>query len=281
MNASFRVLIPATALMLPAVALPALAADYEPPMVIEQPAEEVPVEIGTGWYLRGDIGYNLAADADGGFDFRTFDPFTGAFGTSSFNTASLGEEATFGIGVGYNFTDWLRADFTFDGYRMSFDGNTSSAAPCLATAAYVGTGCRSDDSATASVLSSMLNGYVDLGTYVGFTPYVGAGLGYSYVDWGSLGSAIYCTGATCPGGAFVGSTESGGESSWRFTYAAMAGLAYDLTNNLKVDLGYRYRHIDGGSMFAFDPGSAATGVSGEDPGFATHEVRLGVRYALW
>ena len=29
----------------------------------------------------------------------------------------------------------------------------------------------------------MANGYVDLGTYVGLTPYVGAGLGYTYVNW--------------------------------------------------------------------------------------------------
>lgn len=283
MNVSLRVLIPATALVLPAIALPAIAADYEPPIVVDQPVEEVPVEIGSGWYLRGDIGYNVAADADGSFDFRTFDPSTGTYGASSFNSVSLGEEVTWGIGFGYNFTDMLRADFTFDGYRMGFDGSTSSAAPCLATPPYAGTGCRTEDGSTASALSFMVNGYVDLGTYVGFTPYVGAGIGYSYVDWSSLGSAAYCTGAGCPTG-FVGATESEGEQSWRFTYAVMAGLAYDLTKNLKVDVGYRYRNIDSGPMFAFDPATAAagaTGTQGDDPGFATHEVRVGVRYALW
>ena len=39
---------------------------------------------------------------------------------------------------------------------------------------------------TAAALSFMVNGYVDLGTYVGFTPYVGGGLGYTYIDWGTL-----------------------------------------------------------------------------------------------
>ena len=47
----------------------------------------------------------------------------------------------------------------------------------------------------------MANGYVDLGTYVGLTPYVGAGLGYTYVDWGSLGDTVLCVGPTCPVGA--------------------------------------------------------------------------------
>ena len=50
----------------------------------------------------------------------------------------------------------------------------------------------------------------------------------------------------------------------------MAGLAYDVSQNLKLDLGYRYRHIDGGPMFAFDPATiaaGAVGTQGEDPGF--------------
>ena len=39
----------------------------------------------------------------------------------------------------------------------------------------------------------------------------------------------------------------------------MAGLAYDVSQNLKLDLGYRYRRIEGGPMFDFDPGSIAAG----------------------
>ena len=63
--------------------MPALAADYDPPIVIDQPVEEVPVEVGSGWYLRGDIGYNFQVDADGDFDYRTFDPLTGMYSDNS------------------------------------------------------------------------------------------------------------------------------------------------------------------------------------------------------
>ena len=129
MNASVRILMAAIAANAAALPLPALAADYEPPIVIDQPVEEVPVEVGSGWYLRGDIGYNFEVDADGDFDYRTFDPLTGAYSDNVFATGSLNEQVTWSAGVGYNFTDMLRADVTVEGFRMNFDGTTVAAHP--------------------------------------------------------------------------------------------------------------------------------------------------------
>ena len=94
------------------------SADYDPPIVVDQPVEEVPVEVGSGWYLRGDIGYNFEVDADGDFDYRTFDPLTGAYSADVFDTASLNEQVTWSAGFGYHFTDMLRADVTVDGFRI-------------------------------------------------------------------------------------------------------------------------------------------------------------------
>ena len=163
----------------------------------------MPVEVGSGWYLRGDIGYNFDLQADGDFDFRTFDPVTGAYSPGAFDTASLGEQVTWGAGFGYNFTDMIRADVTVDGFRANFDGTyVERAMPLLCgLPAFAGTSCRSEDSAEAAALSFMANGYVDLGTYVGFTPYVGGGLGYTYVDWGSLCEfrLLRPGAAACPG----------------------------------------------------------------------------------
>jgi opacity protein-like surface antigen len=283
MKDSIRVLLPAIVLALPmTTAIPAVAADYEPPIVADQP-EEVPVEVGTGWYLRGDIGYNATVDADDPFDYRTFDPITATYSNNTFATADLDNQFTYSIGAGYSFTDWLRADATFDYFTLGFDGTTVSALPCSTDPLYAGTTCRSVDNADGYALSFLANGYVDLGTYVGLTPYVGAGLGYTYVNWDNLNDTTYCVGATCPSNPFA-QTQHGGDDSWRFTYALMAGVAYDLSQELKLDVGYRYRHIDGGDMFDFDPAIAAagaTGVQGKDGGFSSHEVRVGLRYALW
>jgi opacity protein-like surface antigen len=286
MKPGFRTLLAATALALFA-AMPALAADYDPPMIIDEPVEEVPVEVGTGWYLRGDIGYNFSLEADGDFTYRTFDPGTGLYSDNLFDTADLGEGVTWGAGFGYRFTDWIRADATVDVFTIDFDGTTSSPSPCSTDPFYAGTSCRSVDTTDAVATSLMANAYVDLGTYVGLTPYVGGGLGYTYVNWDNMGDSLYCVdaGAACPGTTnFVSSSEHNAEDNWRFTYALMAGLAYDVTREIKLDVGYRYRHVDGGDMFAFDPptqSAGATGVQGEDPGFTTHEVRVGFRYELW
>jgi len=45
--------------LLVAASMPAAAyaADYDPPIFVEEAAEYVPVEVGSGWYLRGDVGY--------------------------------------------------------------------------------------------------------------------------------------------------------------------------------------------------------------------------------
>ena len=281
MKPSLRILISAAAMALP---LPAFAADYDPPIVVDQPVEEVPVEVGSGWYLRGDIGYNFEVDAQDNFDFRTFDPFTGAYGSGTFDTASLGDGVTWSAGFGYNFTDMFRADFTVDGFRSNFDGATSSAAPCFSDPALAGTGCRSEDESTAAVLSFMVNGYVDLGTYVGFTPYVGGGLGYTYVDWGPLSDSTLLHRPCLSRGTASPTPSTTATRAGASPMPRWSALPMTSRQNLKVDLGYRYRRIEGGPMFAFDPGSIAAGASGtqgDDPGFSSHEVRVGLRYALW
>jgi opacity protein-like surface antigen len=263
--------------LLAAVAIPAgvaTAADYEPPIVQEP---EVPVEVGTGWYLRGDIGYVFDTSTDG-FSYRTFDG--ASYGSGVFD-GDLDDQATFGIGAGYHFTDLFRGDVTLDGMGNTFRGESFSLLPC--TPVLIGTTCRSEDRAEVTAVSLMANGYFDFGTFSGFTPYVGGGLGYTYVSWDSLQSNYFCGGPNC-GVALVGTSENGGVSDWRFTWQAMAGVAYAINNYLKLDIGYRYRQIEGGDMFAWDAGSAglgAEGVQGFDGDTSQQEIRVGLRWDLW
>lgn len=258
---------------------PALAADYDPPIIVDEQPEYVPVEVGSGWYLRGDIGY-VVTDSMGGVDYRTFDGVT--YSNASFATTDMSSDFSFGGGFGYRFNDWFRADATVEGLRARFSGTTVSATEC--PGGPVGTTCRSEDSARFSSIGAMANGYVDLGTYVGLTPYVGAGAGYTRVSWSNLTNQSYCVGGACPVPPALTPVSHGGEASWRFTYALMAGLAYDVSRNVKLDLGYKYRKVNGGDMFGWDAtsaGAGATGVQGVDKGFSTHEVKVGLRYELW
>ena len=253
------------------------AADYDPPIFVEEADEYVPVEVGSGWYLRGDVGYIFDSGIDG-VDYTAFDGVDDV--SASFASASIDTDFAWGGGFGYRFTDYFRADATVDGFRADFDGSTSSDFPCLDDPA-PGTTCRSENSSEFSAVSVMANGYVDLGTYVGFTPYVGAGAGMSYVSWHDLNDTTYCVdGAVlCADGDAVGGSSHPGENGWRFTYALMAGVAYDISKNFKVDVGYKYRSIDGGDMFGWD--SDETFGDGSHGNIDTHEVRLGLRYELW
>lgn len=107
----------ATACSLGATA--AMAADYEPP-VFEAPSEDeyVPVEVGSGWYLRGDVAYNLSRDykdtkrfAD---DFILDDSYISDLGwigpVDLFSTKEKQTAVSASLGMGYHFNDFLRAE---------------------------------------------------------------------------------------------------------------------------------------------------------------------------
>jgi opacity protein-like surface antigen len=116
----------------------------------------------------------------------------------------------------------------------------------------------------------MANAYVDLGTYGYFTPYVGGGIGGSYVKWKDLHN-VACQD---DGGGCDGEVIHGGKGNWRFSYALMAGASIDVTCNVKADIGYRFLHVSGGEMFGYN----SNGGPGRDKGFNVHEARVGARY---
>lgn len=234
------------------VAIPAFAADMvepavEPapaaPVVYDQPAPDV-----GGWYIRGDVGYHWS-DFDQA-EYITYGPTPGpvAPGTD-FLEGDLKGGMSLGGGIGYQINDYFRTDLTADyWFKSDFNGSSS--------------GGVTTDTSSVSTWLLLANAYVDLGTYHGITPYIGAGIGGAHVDWDNL--------TNTPPGA-----EHPGASNWRFAYAAMAGASYCLSDKLKLDAGYRFSHIEGGRMFeqvGAEPGP------GFDNGLNTHEVRAGLRY---
>src|SRR6185295_8630021 len=109
----------------------------------------------------------------------------------------------------------LTADYLFD---SDFDGST--------TGFCAGVVCSSNDHSSYSGWLLLANAYADIGTWYGFTPYVGAGIGGAHVKWDDLANTI--DGVT---------TTHGGAENWRFAWALMAGTSYCLTNELKLDGG--------------------------------------------
>jgi len=129
----------------------AWAADYEPPIIPDQAPEFVPVEVGSGWYLRGDIGYSF-----NNTPWEDFDLFGISVDSTRFGA---------GGGFGYHFSDMVRGDLTLN--FLSSD-RFGIATPEI------------NASWENQVWSGMASLYLDLGTYSGLTPYVGVGLGSVY-----------------------------------------------------------------------------------------------------
>ena len=242
----------------------ALAADlYQPEPA---PAEPVVVE-SSGWYLRGDVSYDFMHLKD--VSYRVGVP--GERETTSFRSFDLDDTGNIGVGVGYQFNDYLRFDKTFDymfnsDFRGSTTGRSNDGSAC-------DDGCRSHDRASMSAFSLMANAYVDVAHYGVLTPYVGVGLGATRIQWDDLKNTSCST--SNPNNCDPTVTHEG-KDSWRFTYALMLGTAIDVNCKVKADVGYRYRHVDDGPMFGYK----LNGGPGRDDGFDIHEARAGIRYAL-
>ena len=232
----------------------AQAADLiEQPTIIESPAPiSQPVAAAGGWYIRGDIDYHRA-NIDG-IDYAV------SGGTNTFTSHKLKDSGSVGIGVGYNVNSNLRVDVTADYWlKSSFRGSTAG------TCGFPAAPCSSVDTSKLSAIVVMANAYADLGTFNGFTPYVGAGVGVANLKWDSLsnddGTAV---------------TVHPGTSTMRGAYALMAGASYCVNDKIELDAGYRYTRVGGGNMFGY----ANFGGPGWDKGFKVHEVRAGVRYSF-
>ncbi|WP_256752724.1 outer membrane protein [Mesorhizobium sp. Mes31] len=238
---------------------PVFAADLaEPPVVEEAPPQAVyeqPAQEYGGWYIRGDIDYHWSKF--GGADYITYGtpPSTGTFATGTLKSAFSA-----GAGVGYQINQHFRTDLTADWLSNSdFRGSTNGFCGVAQTP------CTSTDTSSYSALLLLANAYVDIGTWHGVTPYVGAGIGGAWVKWDTLHNSD-------SDGDFF---HRGGKG-WRFAYALMAGASYCLTDRVKLDVGYRYSHINGGKMFDYD--SVSNVGPGYDDGINVHEVRGGLRY---
>ena len=234
----------------------AAGADLYVPQQAPQPAPVV--SQASGWYLRGDIGYSFN-DMKDSYYYNT-----GVL--TPFDDTKLDDSFMIGAGAGYQVTKHFRVDFTGDyNFNADYQGITLPApAACGATP-----GCQQVDGSKVTMLSLLANAYVDLGTWNGITPYVGAGIGGTHIKWDDFTPSGNC--ASCVSGPY------GGHSDWRFTYAVMAGASVDLTCNLKLDASYRYRHINGGQTSAK---IAGTNSPAFDDGVNVQDVRAGLRYTF-
>lgn len=243
-------LLVASSALLPA--LPAMAADYDPPVAVEQADEYVPVEVGSGWYLRGDVGYMF----DKGLKDLNRNPLASSGDYNNLGTFIIPpfedsqNDIVGSIGAGYHFNDYLRADANF-GFLPNERYDTGDA---LADVNF---------RVKNIYWTGLVNGYIDLGTFAGLTPYVGAGVGFLY----SKSRAIVSN-----------ATESVNYSDVNYDvlYAANAGFSYQVARNTSLDVGYQYMIAPDVKYMQIDENGIGIG-----KGIDAHTVKIGLRYDLW
>jgi opacity protein-like surface antigen len=172
---------------------------------------------GSGWYLRGDLGYR----------FQTIDRAEQATGFIRPTDNTLDGAMAFGFGAGFKVGS-VRADLTYD-----------YATP----ARYRGTAVSSGDvSAKVQASTVLMNFYADFGPWGRFMPYIGGGLG-----WAHLRVSDYSSTVVPPFGSVPEKTR------WNFAFSAVIGTSYAFSRNLLLDAGYRYLNF-GSAETAADVG---------------------------
>ncbi len=112
--------------------------------------------------------------------------------------------------------------------------------------------------------SLMLNGYYDFKNKSKFTPYLSAGVGVSRIE-----------NKVSINPEFFGDSENiTTDTNNNFTWTAGAGIAYKVTENVALDLAYRY--VDAGET---DVSQSIGGIKLKNTAdLVSHDYSLGVRY---
>ncbi len=164
---------------------------------------------------------------------------------------------TVGGAVGYNFAGMglpVRAEAEYL-YHNQFKYNAVNG-----TAA----GSTGEFTSKIDIHTVFANFYYDIKTNTAFTPYVGAGLG---VAWIKQKVSSTFTGWTT-------GTDDGNYDSTNFAWNVGAGVGYALSDNVVLDLGYRYTNFGDAKSVS----NAANSVNFHAKDLNSHEALLGLRY---
>jgi opacity protein-like surface antigen len=235
--------------------------DLPPPPQVELPPPP-PV---SGWYLRGDVG----AAIDTASIYSTFAP--GFYvDNPAFVQKNFTPTAILGGGAGYQINNWFRVDVTGEYQFPSTYTAIQAYGPTFCTN---NTGrCNDGYKGSISSIVGLANGYFDLGTWYGVTPYVGAGIG---------GADVFVHGLTDTdlggSGAFGSATD---HSSFHLAWALMTGVSYSITPNLKLDFGYRYLNMGTATSNSIVCNATPCSLEVQHYRLSSQDIRIGLRYVF-
>lgn len=237
----------------------------KPPKVMPPPPPAEKPKFSGGWYLRGHLG--MSNQHLGSLENVLFE---NAENLDFLDPGGFSSAPVVGGGIGYRFNAHLRGDITaeyrgkadftaLDRYETFDDGDPST---------WDGT---NEYTAQKSEWLLLANAYVDLASWHGISPYVGAGIG------ASRNTIHHFRDVNVPNdGVAHGATES----KWNFAWALHAGLGYQITDALTLDFGYSYLDLgdaQSGDLVAYD-GTNNVDNPMHFRDLTSHDIKLGFRY---
>jgi len=257
-----------------AISTAAYAADMPlppPPQIQYQP---VVVATPTGsWYLRGDIGVGMQGFSE--FDHSQTNPAFGWPPSWTIVQQDIQDTSIFGFGVGYEMNNWLRFDVTGE-YRTKAAFRVTGSYTDFCGSPSVGT-CFDVNSGNFSSAVFLANAYVDLGTWWCLTPFIGVGVGSAR----NTISGMQDNGIISNGSVGFG-YSAGDNTSWNLAWDVQAGLTYNVNNNLKIDLSWRYLNLGSpiSAVVNCQNTSACPGAFYTFKDMTSQDFRIGFRWLL-
>ena len=200
---------------------------------------------GSGWYLRGNVGYGTHTDMD--FD-----------GALVGDVESEGN-GTYSLGVGYELGNNWRVEL--DGASLWTDlgqiGNVPSSFAKLRTN------------------TAMLNAIYDFSDFGRWEPYVGAGVGFAKAQLDAQAHDLIIDGVSrdnpaCTSGPICAYEETANSFAWQL----LAGVGYQISDKLTWDTHYRYLDLKDLSYGGAGTNQGRTTLEGA----GAHSLLTGFRY---
>jgi opacity protein-like surface antigen len=239
------------------------------------PRVQAPVDdFASGWYLRGDVG--VGRQQFESFDFTQTNTAFVWPASWRIDQKDIKDTAFVGFGIGYQWNNWMRVDITGE-YRAS----TKVKAIGSYTEFCPGGRCFDVYDADHQASVFLANAYLDLGTWWCLTPFVGVGVGAVRHNV----AAIHDVGFISDGTTGFGLADKD-NSNWDFAWAVHAGLGYKVSNNLSLEIAYRYLNMGNAESAVVNCTSAGCTNTGGPAAFYTltnldsHDFKLGMRWLL-
>lgn len=214
------------------------------------------------WYFRGDFAAGFGGSPS--VNVLGTNLVESIFGSSQYSQ-SFEPSFTGGVGVGYIWSPNWRTDFTVDIHSIMHAEQTGSGAVTFDGTAFPNG--RAEDKTKMMSTILMLNAYYDFRTGSPWTPYIGAGLGFSVNQ---------ITQSYTESQDYYGITASQRSTDVAFAAAAMVGVSYDFSSFWAIDVNYRFLHI-GGSQVTLDDIDLPTSTV-EIGDLNEHQIRAGFRF---